>query len=530
MIVVLVGFMGAGKTTVGHILAERLGLPFVDSDVLIEQRLGRAIKDIFETEGEGFFRELEHQTVTGLVRGQDAVLALGGGALGDARTRAALRNARVVYLRVGYGEAMERVQNDQFRPMLRRRDLENVYQTRLPVYEGASAFNVDTNGRRPDEVAREVLELLTTLPELPAGSSSVFVAPVGGTYYSHIGPGLLDHVADLIPAMPDAEQAVVIEARSDRAVADRAAAQLASTGLRVSRIPVADGQSAKTLSAFEQVAERLADVAIHKGDLVVAVGGEPVCELAGFVAATFNRGMRLALIPTTLVAQADSAVGGKNALNLRQGHNLVGTIHQPMVVISDVRVAGENARAGYESGLAEIAKHALISPSDLLQFVHDHAKDLREGDSDLLRVAVTRSIEIKADIVSRDERDQGDRIFLNYGHTFAHAMELAYSSSGQESDCLSLGLMAAAYLAHRQGRIEADVVRVHRDLLTALGLPVVGDFPFTQMREPWLRDKKYRRGVRFVVLNGLGQPEGGVTADENTLTAVLNDLARGFLD
>jgi shikimate kinase len=164
MIVVLVGFMGAGKTTVGHILAEHLGLPFVDSDVLIEQRIGRSIRDIFETEGEGFFRELEHLTVTGLVHGQDAVLALGGGALGEGRTRAALRSAIVVHLRVGYSEAMERVRNDQFRPMLRRRDLETLYHRRLPVYEDASAFNVDTDGRRPDEVAGEVLELLTALP------------------------------------------------------------------------------------------------------------------------------------------------------------------------------------------------------------------------------------------------------------------------------------------------------------------------------------------------------------------------------
>jgi shikimate kinase / 3-dehydroquinate synthase len=158
--VVLVGFMGAGKTTVGHILAERLGLPFVDSDVFIEHRWGRSIKDIFASEGEAFFRDLEHRTIAELVRGEDAVLALGGGALGDRRTRAVLRNAPVVYLHVGFAEAMERVQNDEFRPMLGRPDLEIVYQARLPAYEHTSAFTVDTAGRQPDEVALEVLELL----------------------------------------------------------------------------------------------------------------------------------------------------------------------------------------------------------------------------------------------------------------------------------------------------------------------------------------------------------------------------------
>ena len=163
MTLVLVGFMGAGKTTVGRILAERLGLPFLDSDILIEQRQGRPIKDIFEAEGEEFFRELEHRTVTGLLQGQDAVVALGGGALGDRRTRQALRNARVVYLRVGFDEALGRVRSDQSRPLLLRPDLAGVYHARASVYEDTSAVTVDTDGLHPDEVAQRVLERLTVL-------------------------------------------------------------------------------------------------------------------------------------------------------------------------------------------------------------------------------------------------------------------------------------------------------------------------------------------------------------------------------
>ena len=177
MVAVLVGFMGAGKTTVGRIIAERLGQPFVDSDVLIEQRLGRSIRDIFNTQGEDYFRELEHATVADLVRGPEAVIALGGGAVTDPRTRAVLRNARVVYLRVSYDKAISRIRGDGFRPLLSRPDLDQVYERRLPIYEGVSAFTIDTDGRRPDVIALEVLAELTRLPPTPSGSSSVFVTP-----------------------------------------------------------------------------------------------------------------------------------------------------------------------------------------------------------------------------------------------------------------------------------------------------------------------------------------------------------------
>ena len=175
MVVVLVGFMGAGKTTVGHIMAERLGQPFVDSDVLIEQRLGRDIRDIFRTEGEPYFRQLEHDTVAGLVRGPDAVIALGGGAVEDPRTRAVLRNARVVYLRVSYDEALARVKSDEFRPMLHRPDLDEVYRRRLSAYEDISVLTVDTDGRRPDAVALEVLARLPATP--PVNRVAASLAP-----------------------------------------------------------------------------------------------------------------------------------------------------------------------------------------------------------------------------------------------------------------------------------------------------------------------------------------------------------------
>jgi shikimate kinase / 3-dehydroquinate synthase len=523
--IVLVGFMGAGKTTVGHILADRLGTAFVDSDVYLERQLGRTIADVFAVDGEQYFRELEHRAINELVRGPDAVLALGGGALGDARTRAILRNTTVVYLRVGYDEALSRVRQDRFRPMLQRSELDQVYAGRLAAYAEVAAVQVDTNGRRPDAIVLDVLRELTRLPSTPAGTSNILVTPVGGTYYVHVGRGLLDLAGDLLPDAADIEQAVIVESDRDTGTADRVAASLTARGISVTRVPIPDTEAAKTFATAQHVAGHLADVALHTNDLVVAVGGEPVIDLAGFVAATFNRGTRLALVPTTLAAQADSAIGGKNAVNMPQGRNLVGAIHQPTVVIADVTTACENVENGFRAGLSEIAKHALISRSDLLQVLEELSKDARSADMEAVQQLVTRSVEIKADIVSRDERATGERIVLNYGHTFGHAIDLVSGQLEDQGESVALGMMAAAHLARRQGRIDDDVVDRHRRLLSTLGLPTSGRFDLDAMQRAWLRDKKYRHGVRFVVLNGWGQAETGVTASADTLAGVLEDLA-----
>jgi 3-dehydroquinate synthase/shikimate kinase/3-dehydroquinate synthase len=437
-----------------------------------------------------------------------------------------LRNARVIYLRVDYKEALARVQGDECRPMLHRPDLDEVYRRRLPVYEDLSVLTIDTDGRPPDVIAREVLAELTRLPALPPNSSSVFVTPAGGAYYAHVGRGLTGHVGSLLPDLPEVERGLIIESTEDEAVAARVAEGFASAGIPVQRVALPDIQASKTFASAERLANAFAEHAMHREDLVIAVGGAAIGDIAGFTAATFNRGMRLALVPTTLAAQADSAVGGKNAINLGLGRNLVGTIHQPVVVISDIEVACANAGRGFKAGLAEIAKHALISPTDLLGYLQGARAQIVGRDPGAMCAAVTRSVEIKADIVSRDEREQGDRLFLNYGHTFAHAIELVRGTTADDQgEALALGLMAAAYLAFRQGRIPETVVDQHRQLIAGLGLPVSGEFNLRDLQQAWMRDKKYRHGIRFVVLNALGRPESGVTADEATLELVLSDLA-----
>jgi shikimate kinase/3-dehydroquinate synthase len=524
--IVLVGFMGAGKTTVGHLLSERLGLPFVDSDLVIEQRAGRPIRQIFVDDGEPAFRLLEHQVIAELLDGQEMVLALGGGAAQHPDTSALLKSVNVVNLQVGYEEAMLRVAGDEYRPMLAQPNVEALYQRRLSVYDAVATLSIATDGRRPEAVCADVLAQLVRAPAVPPGTSTILVSCTGGTYNVYAGAGLLSEVDRLLPTLPYARTAALVTSASDDPAAAAVTSALRRRDLDVCRIEVPDRQGAKDLATVARAAGELAESAVHKDDLIVGVGGEVVCDIAGFLAGTYNRGMPLALVPTTLAAQADSAVGGKASLNLPQGRNLVGTVHQPIAVVADVGVAAGQRSREYRAGLAEAVKHALISGGDLVPLLTDHTTELLNGDVDTLTEMVARSVGVKADIVGRDERERGDRLHLNYGHTFGHAIEqVSGPDAADDGEATAVGMMAAAYLARRQGRIHQDLVDLHRQLLVGLGLPVTGHFGLDQLREAWLRDKKYRDGIRFVVLNGLGRPEPGVPADDDTLARVLADLA-----
>jgi 3-dehydroquinate synthetase/shikimate kinase len=506
-VIVIVGFMGAGKTTVGRVLADRLGLPFLDTDLVIEAREQRPIPDIFATDGEPAFRDVEQAVVADVLDGPEAVVSLGGGACGREATRQLLLGHTVVHLDVSFAQALQRTAGDTYRPMLHRPGLSQLHADRRVVFEAIADVSVETDGRPAEDIALEILDRAT-------GHEGILVAPPGGTYRVLVRRGVLAEVGSQLPSVGS----VLVVARSGEPALPTVLAGLdrASTVVELPAGPV------KTLATYGDLAERAAEIALHPDDLVLAVGDEAVIDVAGFLAATYNRGVRWVVVPRSLESLVDSSIGGKVALDLPQARNLLGAVHQPVAVLSDPDGISPATDPRFGTGIAEAVKTALVADPADLDLLVESAPDVLTGKPKAIAALVRRAVATKARIVTADERQAGGRLHLNYGHTFSRAFEQVLHD---DVNALPLGLMAAAHLARRLGMLDDAGVELHRSSLRAFELPTAGRFKITDLRPFWLRDRKFKDGVRFVLLRAPGRPEAGIPAADDVLTGALDDLA-----
>ena len=332
--------------------------------------------------------------------------------------------------------------------------------------------------------------------------STIEVAPPGSSYVVTIGSGLLKDVQRLIPIPRLASRAAIVTCQGQAEVfADKVAVKLRGIGLNVTTIVLPDGEASKTLRTLELCLNRFADFALGRSDFVVAVGGGVVGDISGFAAATWNRGVPIIQIPTTLLGQVDSAVGGKTGVNLRSGKNLIGAFHQPSAVIADIDTLATLPERERRAGLGEVVKYGFIADPVILEILERRPAEAISCIPAVATEIVERSVSIKARIVSVDEREMGDRLLLNYGHTLGHAIEaLTNYNYFRHGEAISIGMVFAARLGERLGISEPGLADRTECILRNLGLPTGGiQLDSAKVWDLLRLDKKTQRKVRFII-------------------------------
>ena len=357
-------------------------------------------------------------------------------------------------------------------------------------------------------------------------STTLRVELASRSYDIEIGTGNLPLSGRfLAQRLPVSHAAVITDANVDRPHAETVVAGFVQSGVRVERIVLEAGEGTKSVAQAERLWQRLLDAGADRKTAVVAVGGGVIGDLAGFVAATFARGLDFVQIPTTLLAQVDSSVGGKVAVNLPRAKNMVGAFWQPRGVLIDTQVLETLPLREFRAGLAEVVKYGVILDADFFVYLEEHLSEILNRDPLVLRHVIARCCRLKADVVAADEREEtGLRAVLNYGHTFGHAIEaLTGYDRYLHGEAVAIGMLCAAQLAERLGRIDSSVTRRQRELLAAIGLPTdAPDLDDADVLAALQRDKKVAHGrLRFVLPSRLGHVElvGDIPA-ESVLAAL----------
>ncbi len=492
--------MAAGKSTAGRAAAGRIGVDLVDVDALVAERVGCSIAEFWGTSGEAAFRQIEATVVQEVAAGPPSVIATGGGVVLDPRNVELMRSTGIVlWLEAPPEELAARAEGG--RPLLEGVEpaarLGELLAERRPMYEAAAHHRVDTSRRTVDDVAGDIARYWPVPVRVGVGSASEVL----------IGRDVLD--AGVLPLREGRERVVVLTQPGARPVAERVAAGLAAA---IYELP--DGEDAKTLAVVEDGYRWLASQGLHRDDTVVAVGGGSLTDVAGFVAATYLRGVEAVYVPTTLLGAVDAAVGGKTGVNL-DGKNLVGAFHHPSRVVVDVSVL-EGLPAGlWQEGVAEALKAGLVADPELLNLFE------RYGRHAPLAEVVRRAVAVKADVVAEDFREAGRRAILNYGHTVGHAVEVA--AGMRHGHAVAVGMVAAGAVSEAVCGFPA---RARQDaVIAALGLPTAVAADRGEVSRLLARDKKRDAGgLRMVLLEDVGRPvlhHVGAATVEAALDAVL---------
>jgi shikimate kinase/3-dehydroquinate synthase len=561
---IITGFSGTGKSLVAIEVALRLNWDFLDTDDEIVKQAGKPIAEIFRQDGEARFRELERETIRKACQQRQTVVAIGGGAIVDPQNYELLaKSGLIVCLEAKPETIYERLFREaacspetEVRPLLANDNpLERIRQlkaSRQSHYAKAD-WTIHTDGLSVNEVAEEVIRASRLLRRTDSSQLSAFsdkdiacmVETATQSYPIFVGYGLLDKLGEKMKQAALSGTATII---SDENVfslyGSKIEGIIKDTGFAVNSFVVPAGEETKSMDHAIKIYDFLVEHRAERDDIIIALGGGMVGDLAGFVAATFLRGMPWIQVPTSLVAMVDASIGGKVGVNHPEGKNLIGVFYQPNLVLADPQTLTTLHQRELTSGWAEVIKHGLILDEEFVQFLESNVNRLTELEPEFLTRAIARSAVIKAQVVSQDEKErEGKRTILNYGHTIAHGLEAATQYKRfLHGEAVAIGMAGAAKLSQRLGLLPSAAVERQQSLLQKFGLPTSLRAEAASQRRGRKRsnfklslagitramelDKKVRgKAIRWVLLQDIGEAVIRNDVPQQDVLAVLRELA-----
>lgn len=538
----LIGLSYSGKSTLGQVVAERLGWKFVDTDTVYTEKFGKTPAQAIKDDGEAMFRDNESVILAEVLAEDWLVVATGGGIFERSLNRRALGNTSlIVYLDVPVDTLYQRYLNDEgseIRPLLETEQgvlhsLRELDRDRRPHYQLADLWlstmtlhDIDhteavaeTATRllnywvQENSIAETSVERLARLEaEVAPSHPAAIVRTQDSVYPVWVGVNQIERLPDrLIQLNLTGRKLFIIADESVMEPHGRLLAEkLQAAQISGATYLIPSGESSKSSAMLEEVYAWLATHKAERTSVIIALGGGVVCDIAGYIAATYLRGLPIIMIPTSVLAMNDASIGGKTGIDLPTGKNLVGAFKQPRAVIADINTLSTLPKRSYIEGFAEIIKHGLILDSELLEWLELHRAKLIDEvpETALLRQITARSTYLKSLVVSADPHEQGLRAILNYGHTIGHAIETVTGyQQWMHGEAVSIGMTAAGRIARELGIMELSIFERQTDLLRDFGLPISapGLNP-DAIIEAMSRDKKVIDGkARFVFVSEVGK-------------------------
>jgi len=514
--------MGTGKTSVGKELAMRLGYQFIDTDSLIEEREGMPISLIFKEKGEGYFRRIEGAVVEEVSLKGSVVVATGGGVIKDRRNMENLgRRGVIIWLKADPEIVLKRVMLEGGkRPLLDvdepLNEINKLLAERERFYK-QSDVSIDTDFITPGEAVQEIMEMLSL------DMQEVTVELKERSYKIIIGRKVIQKLGLRLKTFRASRVAVISNKTVFPLYRDIIMKSMSGHGLKPEVFLIPDGEEYKDSLWTSHLYGELLKARFDRDSLLIAFGGGVVGDITGFIASTYMRGIRYVQVPTTLLAQVDSSVGGKTGINHPLGKNMIGTFYQPSLVLIDVDTLTTLPQREFSAGVAEVIKYGVIADRELFDFLGANIRDVFSFGDSLVSV-IKRSCEIKADVVSKDETEAGQRAILNFGHTIGHAIETATGYRGLlHGEAVAIGMCAAADLAVKLGIFQKkDAARI-KGLIELYELPV--KVPEGVKAADIIRameiDKKAKAGhLRFILPESIGK----VRIEENVDRGLIREI------